>query len=190
MIQVDLPMAFVIGQTFSMLSKPYLRKEQDIYTSKLLGPFNLYLSTCFATGGLFLLVGWPAWEFMYKAQWIENVYNNPFIAAFYIAFVIAMILLGNVGYILGHYWYKKGKDTYVVIGLILGVLLTFLPFILNWGVWEHIGTHDEITMGKGYPIFSGEFFKGWIGIICFMLITGLLTGTWFNITSKKLAKKI
>jgi len=62
MIQVDLPAAFAVGQVFSMLSKKYLVKETELFTSKLLGPFNFYLTCGFVPGGLFLLVGWPAWE--------------------------------------------------------------------------------------------------------------------------------
>ena len=127
---------------------------------------------------------------MYEAQWIENTFNNPIISAFYIAFVIAMIIFGNFGYILGHYWYYKGKDTNVLIGLVLGIILSFLPFFLNWGVWKYIGAYDEIMNGKGYPIFSGEFFQGWIGIMLFMITTAVIAGLWFMKTSKKMANKI
>lgn len=189
MIQVDLPASFVIGQTFAMLSKTYLKKENDLYTSKLLGPFNMYLSCGFTTVGLFLLVGWPAWEYMYVSQWVENVYNHPLIAAFYILFVIVMILLGNLGYILGHYWYRTKRDKLVAWGLITGLVLTFLPFLINWGCWKRIGTYAEVKAGGGYLFGEAPFFNGWLGIMTYLLLTGVLFGLWFRAKSRKLASE-
>lgn len=187
MIQVDLPAAFTIGQTFALLSKKYLQQEPDLFTSKLLGPFNVYLSCGFAPGGLFLLVGWPAWEGMYSVQWIENSFNNPLIAAFYVLFVIAMILLGNAGYILGHFWYKTKRDVFVIAGIVAGIFLTALPFILNWGCWSQIGTYAEIQTGGGYPFGEPPFFNGWLGIMSYLFITGILSGFWIRGKSRKLA---
>jgi len=188
MIQVDIPAAFVIGQTFAVLSRNYLKEEPKIFTSKLLGLFNIYLSAGFATGGLFFLVGWPSWEYMYKGGWVENVYNDPQVAAFYISFLIVMILFGNFGYMLGHYWYKKSKDNYVLIGLVIGLVFTFLPFLLDWGIWNKIGTFEEIKAGGGYSFWSAPFFHGWLGIMSFNILAGVGFGILFKRLSKKLAK--
>ena len=136
-----------------------------------------------------MLVGWPAWEYMYKEQWIENAYNHPLIAGFYIAFVIAMILLGNFGYMLGHYCYQKKKDNFVILGLIVSLVLTFLPFLLNWGKWLKIGTYEEIMAGESYSFWSAPFFYGWLGIISFMVLAGVLSGIWFINKSKKLSNQ-
>ena len=138
-------------------------------------------------GGLFLLVGWPAWEFMYVSSWFENAYDNPIVVASYILFVIAMILIGNLGYILGHYWYKTKHDRFVVWGLLTGLVLTFLPFLLKWGSWKLIGNYAEVSAGKGYPFGEAPFFNGWLGIMAYMIITGVLFGIWFRIKSKKLS---
>lgn len=109
MIQVDLPAAFTLGQGFAILSQTYLKKEKSIFTNRLLGPFNIYLVSGFCSVGMFLLTGWPAWESMYKWNWIENTYNHPGVSLFYISFLVAMVLLGNLGYMLGHYFYIKGR---------------------------------------------------------------------------------
>ncbi|MDD5571222.1 MAG: hypothetical protein PHD97_08715 [Bacteroidales bacterium] len=186
MIQVDLPAAFAIGQTFSMLSRNYLKKEPEILTNKLLGPFNIYLTTGFVPGGLFLLAGWPAWEAMYTSPCIENNYNNPVIAAVWVLFVIAMILCGNFGYMLGHYFYKKNLAKYVKYTLSLGVILTFLPFLIRWGCWEKIGTFAEVKAGGGYPFGEEPFFTGWICIMSYLFIAGIIAGVWFLKKSKKL----
>ncbi len=186
MIQVDLPAAFAIGQTFAMLSKTYLKKENELFTSKLLGPFNFYLTTGFVPGGLFLLAGWPAWEAMFTVQWIENSYNNPIVAAVYPLFVIAMILCGNFGYIFGHYFYKSNLDKYVKYTLFLGVFLTFLPFLLRWGCWSRIGTFAEVKAGGGYLFGEPPFFTGWLCIMGYLIVTGIIAGLWFIKKSKKI----
>ena len=186
MIQVDLPAAFAIGQAFSMLSKNYLKKEPDLFTGKLLGPFNIYLTTCFVPGGLFLLVGWPAWEAMYTTPWVENSYNHPVVAAAWVLFVIAMIAFGNFGYLLGHYFYKRNLDRYVKYTLAAGIALTALPFILRWGCWNWIGTYANVTAGHGYPFGEAPFFTGWLCIMSYLFITGFLAGLWFLLKSKKM----
>jgi len=127
---------------------------------------------------------------MYKAQWIENSYDHPWIAAFYIAFLIAMILLGNIGYVLGHYLYLKSKDIYVMIGLVLSLILTFLPFLLNWGIWSRIGTWEQVTQGEGYAFSSYPFFQGWLFIMSYMMIMGIGFGLLFIRLSKNLAQKL
>lgn len=180
MIQVDLPAAFTLGQIFAMLSKKYLKKTPEKFTNKLLGPFNIYISCGFLPGAMYLLVGWPAWEAMYVTGWVEKTYNKPFVAGFYVLFMASLILLGNIGYILGHYCYLKGKDKLVIYGSIIGAVLTLIPFILRWGVWWEIGTYAQIQANKGYSFFKNPFFGGWLFVMCYVTVATLLIGLWFK----------
>jgi hypothetical protein len=180
MVQVDLPAAFAVGQVYALLSKKYLKKEPDIFKHKLLGPLNLYLSCGLSMTGLFLLIGWPAWEVMYTTGWVENPFNRPLAVAYYILFVIGMMLLGNIGYMLAHYWYKKGRDKWVIVGSIVGLIATFLPFLLRWGVWWKIGTYAEVAGGGGTPFWSPPFFHGWLAIMSYFFIFTILMGIWFK----------
>lgn len=186
MVQVDLPAAFTIGMVFALLAKKYLKKEPDIFTNKLIGPLNLYMSCSFSPAGLFLLVGWPAWEVMYVTGWVEKPFDRPLVAGFYIVFFIAMMLLANVGFWLAHYWYKKGKDKLVAIGAIVGGIVTVSPFILNWGIWWNIGTYSDVTAGAGYSFFKPPFFHGWLAIMSYLAITTVLTGLWFKYRGSKI----
>ncbi len=182
MIQVDLPAAFTVGQIFGLLSKNYLKKEPDRFANKLLGPFNFYLCCGFVPGGLFLLIGWPAWEAMYVngSAWFEAPFNRPLVVGFYVLFMIVMMVLGNVGFILAHHWYQKGKDKFVIYGSIIGLILTGLPFLLRWGVWWKVGTYAEIQAGGGYSFFQPPFFYGWLGIMGYLAIVMILAGLWFK----------
>lgn len=180
MVQVDLPAAFTVGQVFALLSRKYLRGEADIFKHKLLGPLNFYLACCFSPVGLFLLIGWPAWEVMYVSFWVEKPFDRPLVAGFYVLFVVVMIILGNVGFILAHHWYRKGKDKFPIYGSVIGAVLTFLPFLLKWGVWWNIGPYSEVKAGGGYSFWAAPFFPGWLVVMSYLAVTTVLAGIWFR----------
>lgn len=189
MVQVDLPAAFTLGQVLALMSKKYLKKEPSKFTNKLLGPLNLYLSCGYSVAGLFLLIGWPAWELMYTTDWFENPFNRPLVVGFYILFLVTMILLGNVGFILGHHWYRKGKDKWVVFGSIAGAVLTFLPFLLKWGVWFKVGTLAEIEAGGGTSFWQPPFFYGWFVIMGYFALMTVIAIFWFRKKSNEWASQ-
>jgi len=187
MVQVDLPAAFAVGQIYALLSKEHLKKDERKFTNRLLGPFNFYMSTMFAPVGMFLLIGWPTWEIMYRGGWAENPYNRPWVAGFYVAFALVMILLGNVGFILAHHWYLKGRDRWVVVGAVLGVAVTLLPFLLRWGVWMKVGTFEEVQAGGGYSFWEPPFFYGWAVIMTYMVVATVGMGLFFKRVGSRLS---
>jgi hypothetical protein len=180
MVQVDLPAAFTVGHVFAILAKKYLKVEPDLFKNKLLGPLNLYLSCGFSVAGLFLLIGWPSWEIMYIGSWVEAPFNRPLVAGAYVLFLIIMVVLGNIGFILGHYWLRKGKDRLVVFVAVIGGCLTILPFLLKWGVWWKVGTYQMITSGEGYSFWQPPFFHGWIVVMGYLALTTIISGIWFR----------
>lgn len=185
MIQVDLPASFAIGQIFAFLSRDYLKRTPEKFSNKLLGPFNFYMSCGFVPTGMYLLVGWPSWEAMYLTDWVEKTFNQPFVAGFYVLFMALMILFGNIGYILGHDWYLKGKGQRVIYGSIVGTFLAILPFILRWGVWWKIGTYAQIQANQGYSFFANPFFGGWLFFMGYMAVATVFTGVWLKKKASK-----
>lgn len=171
MVQVDLPAAFAVGQICAMLSKKYLKKESRKFTNRLLGPMNIFLSCCFAPVGMFLMIAWPSWEVMYWTGWVEAPFNRPYVAGFYILFGIAMVVIGNVGFILAHHWYRNSNDRRVVFGAVIGVFFTLLPFLLWPGTWLKVGTYEVVTGGGGDSFFSIPFFPAWFVIISYISIS-------------------
>ena len=182
MVQVDLPAAFAIGHVFAYLSKEYLRREPRVFTHRLMGPFNLYLVCGFVPGGLFLLVAWPAWEVMYWTSWVEAPFDRPWVAAFYVLFVILMVLLGNLGYMLAHTWLRRNLDNRVRLFSAIAVFLTVLPFILEWGVWTRVGTYEHVVnLQSGYyDWMEPPFLYGWGAIMLYITVATVLTGIWMK----------
>ena len=171
MVQVDLPAAFMLGHILSNTAKKFLKKEPNLLTNKMLGPVNLYLSCGFAPIGMFLLIVWPSWEVLYVTDWLENVLNQPFTGLCYVLFPIGMVVLGNIGFILGHYWFRKGKDLFVYIGIAVSAVLTGLPYLIYWGVYWKIGTYAEVKSGGGYSFFAPPF------IVSLAILGVFFTGT-------------
>lgn len=180
MVQVDLPGAFTIGQCLALLAKKYLKSTPEKYTNKLLGPLNFFLSCAYAPVGMFLLVGWPAWEMMYTTAFPQDPFNRPLAALFYIMFGILMVVCGNIGFILAHHWLYKGRDKLVIAGITVGGILTILPFLLKWGIWMNIGTLDQVKTGQGYSFCDPPFFYGWLGIMSYLMITTVIAAVWFK----------
>lgn len=186
MVQVDLPAAFAVGQIGAMLCKDYLKKEPRKFTNKLLGPLNFFFSCCYAPVGMFLLIGWPSWEVMYWTDWPEKPFNRPLVAGFYVLFGIAMVVIGNVGFILAHHWYRNNRDKRVIFGAAMGIILTILPFLLWRGTWLKVGTYAEVIGGAGKSFFSLPFFPAWFVIIGYMCFTIFIMGVWLRKWGNKL----
>jgi hypothetical protein len=186
MVQVDLPAAFAIGQVFAALSQTYLRREPQLFTHRLLGPFNFFMACCFAPVGMYLMIGWPAWEVMYQTPWPEDPFNRPWVAAFYAGFGVIMVVLGNVGFILAHHWYRTGRATWVRVGMAVGGLLTVLPFLLRWGIWMRIGTYADVRGGGGYRFWDAPFFPGWLVMMSAMAVSVVVMGLVLRRLSRRM----
>lgn len=180
MIQVDLPVAFAIGQAYAFLSRNYLRKTREIFTNQLLGPLNFYLSCGYVPTGLYFLIAWPSWETFYLTGLLENPFNRPLSAGFYVLFMLLMVILGNAGFMMAHHCYFRKKDRLAGALFIITLLLTFLPFLLRWGVWLKIGNYAQFKTGAGYPMAEPPFLYGMIGNMSYFFITSVIAGLWFR----------
>ena len=190
MIQVDIPGAFAAGQIFAVLSKKYLKKEQREFTHRLSGPIGWYFSLIYAPIGMFLLFGWPAWEGMYWWEWVEKPAFNAPVAFFYIFFYIAMIVIGNLSYVLGHRLYKKGQDQTVNILTVIGVIITILPFFIWPLTWYHVGTYAQYHADPRETtsmLSTPSFLYSWLLIMGYFAIASVLFGLWLRKYSGKIA---
>ncbi len=189
MVQVDLPGAFAIGQIFALLSRTYLKKEKNKITHRLMAPISWYFTLIYAPVGLFLLIGWPAWEVMYWWEWVENPAANPWAAGFYIIFFFAMVIIGHISYIIGHSLCLKGKDNTVIILAVLFCILTLLPFFLWPMTWNHVGTYAQyhaVPKETTGMFTTPSFFFPWLIIITYLVAGSIIFGLWLKRHSKKI----
>ena len=191
MIQVDIPGAIAAGQIYALLSREYLKNEQERFTHRLAGPISWYFALFFAPVGMFLLVGWPAWESMYWWEWIERPAFNPPVAFFYIAFYLSMIILGNASYFTAHALYRRGKDGTVKLLAVLSVIATLLPFFLWPWTWYYVGTFKEYHADprETETLFKAtSFFWSWLFVMGYFVVTSVVFGVWLKRFSSRIAK--
>ena len=189
MIQVDLPGAIAAGQILALLSKKYLKKEEHKFTHRLMGPIGWYFALIYAPIGMFLLIGWPAWEGMYWWEWVERPAFNAPVAFFYISFYLSMILLGNASYIVGHSLYLNGRDKVVNVLAVISVIATILPFMLWPFTWYYVGTYAQYhaVPKETTTLFSTpSFFFPWLGVMGYFTIATVGFGLWLKRYSAKL----
>ncbi|MDP2992302.1 MAG: hypothetical protein Q8N82_02935 [Deltaproteobacteria bacterium] len=186
MVQVDLPGAFAAGQIFAFLSRGYLKKEKHLFMHRLMGPMAVYFALLFAPAGLFLLICWPAWECMYRWEWVEKPAGNPSVSFFYVGFYMAMVVIGCASYMLAHRLYRQGKDRTVKRLCAAGVIVTLLPFFLRPFTWYYVGTYAQYhalprqTATFGTP----SFFFSWLGAMGYFIIASVFFGLWLKKKSK------
>ena len=116
---------------------------------------------------------------MYLTDWVEQPFNRPLVAGFYVVFLMLILVLGNLGFALGHHWIRLGRHRWVTCGAILGGLLTVLPFLLRWGVWWKVGTYQDFLSGSGYSFWSPPFFWGWLVVMSYLAVSSVIAGLWF-----------
>jgi hypothetical protein len=183
MVQVDLPGAFAAGQIFAVLTKKYLKKEETLFTHRLMGPITTYFALMFVPAGLFLLICWPSWECMYWWEWVEKAAMNPPVSFFYLGFYMILILIGMASYEFAHYLYLRGKDRVVNLLTFAGVILTLLPFILWPFTWYHVGTYADYhaVPRTTTTLFNMKpFFFSWLAIMLYFTISSVIFALWIK----------
>ena len=176
MVQVDIPAAFVMGQVYALVAQKSLKKEPSYYENRFLVMVNWYMSLILGPTGLFLLLGWPGWETMYQWGWIETPQFRPFVALFYIFFLMIMVVLGNVGFIFTHWLIRQNKIEIAKILLVFSIILTFSAFIIDIKALFFVGTYEAYHRHTAKFILGSSFIFSWFIIMSYWIIGSILMG--------------
>ncbi len=152
MVQVDVPAAFAMGQLYAFIARNSLRREASLLGNRFITLNNWYVTLILAPVGLFLLVGWPGWETMYRWPWAESVQFHPLTALFYVLFLAAMVVLGNAGFIMAHRFYLRNRDRTAKRWLIISILISLAAFLIDIRAPFSIGTIDEYRRGESVKV--------------------------------------
>jgi len=174
MVQVDIPAAFAMGQLLALAGRKSLKTGQPSVRHRFLLLTNWYTSLILGTTGLFLLVGWPGWETMYQWAWVENPQFKPLAALFYIVFLVLMVVLGNAGFLISCRLIRSNREALAKALLVLSVIGTFAPFLIDIRAPFYIGTYQQYHTGRALLIFNSPFIYSWFGIMLFWVIGSLV----------------
>ncbi|MEW6369252.1 MAG: hypothetical protein AB1714_31920 [Acidobacteriota bacterium] len=194
MVQIDIPAAFVAGMLFIDLGRKTLKADSSTTEgSRKPATYYRYLFRAIffagfviAPAGIYLLAGWPGWEQIYWSRRFEQVMHtgwlNPLLPA---GFVMAIVLAGYVGHVLGYRWLMAGKEKRLrpaYIGILVAVGLVVL---YNYPSFLLMGTYDQYhnlygqsreTMASVWSNPYG-FTAAWVGVMCYFVVA-LVFAVW------------
>ena len=150
MVQIDVPAAFIVSQLMLDLGKNAIKTQAAACPSgrpaiyyRFLSRSLLFAGAVIAPAGIYLLAGWPGWEQIYWTEAVERVifqWGNAMIPAM---FVLAIVLAGYFGHVLGYYWLVSGKERYLRPTYIIILLIVCLVVLLNYPAFLLMGTYQE-----------------------------------------------
>ncbi len=153
MVQIDIPASFIAGMFFVDVGRKALKNSIEKNEEKCNGVKTamyykflfrsvLFAGAVIAPAGIFLLAGWPGWEQLYWTDRVEHVIFS-LNAILPTMFVIAIVLGGYFGHVLGYRLLTTGRENYirpiymlVLIGVAAIVLYNSPAFLL-------VGTYEQ-----------------------------------------------
>ncbi|MEK7280485.1 MAG: hypothetical protein AAB090_07560, partial [Nitrospirota bacterium] len=150
MVQIDIPAAFIASQLFLDLGRNMIKKEaakapEDhpaIYY-KFLFRSVFFAGFVIAPAGIYLLTGWPGWEQLYWTERVEKPIFHLFNAMIYPLFIMAIVLGGYLGHIIGYRWLVTGKEKYLRPTYIALLIAVSILVLLNYPAFTLVGTYQE-----------------------------------------------
>ncbi len=186
MVQIDIPAAFVASMFFVDLGRQRLQEEARRSPKVKPGAYYQYLFRAvffagfvIAPAGIYLLAGWPGWEQIYWSPRYEQVmhtgWGNALLPA---AFVMAIVLAGYLGHVLGYRWLVTGKEKYVrptyitVLAAVAVVVLACYPSFLLVGTYDQYHNLNGQTRPTMAYVWTNPygFSAAWLGVMAYFIV--------------------
>jgi hypothetical protein len=157
MVQIDIPIAFAVGQMLADAASQQLSTGQRAPYYRTLAITNIFTGLFFAPIPVYFLIDYFGWETTY-------MYDPARVTRFFIPIVLfVLILAANLGFWLSNALIRKGRAG---IGRAIYVLIWLyaLGWIFgNWPRSTRIGTYSQYhtapeTMARAWEVSKDPFF--------------------------------
>ena len=157
MVQIDIPIAFAVGQMFADAARQQLSTGQPTPYYRTLAFTNIFTGLFFAPIPIYFLIDYFGWETTY-------MYDPTRVTRFFIPIVLfAVILAANLGFWLSNALIQKGR---AMIGRIIYMLIWVYSLAWIFGNWPRstrIGTYAQYhtardTMARIWEVSRDPFF--------------------------------
>lgn len=191
MVQIDVPAAFVVSMLSIDLGKKVLKAEADASSGerkpaayhRFLARSLFFAGFVIAPAGTYLLAGWPGWEQIYWSRRFEEVvHTGPGNALLPALFVMAIVLFGYLGHVLGYRWLMAGKErlirpTYVGVLVLVGIVVAacYPSFLLvgTYDQYHNLNGQSRAAMTDAWSNPYG-FTVAWLGVMVFFAVAVIL----------------
>ena len=144
MLAIDIPIALLAGQALAESGRNML-KGNDPNRHYFMKTSVILFAVFFITPvPFYFFLGWPAWEVNFLWRWQDNIHDSPIKAA--VSFAVFLLTVGPtyIGFLVGKYWIRKGKDILVRIGYILmAVLVGVIVYLTRDITFNIASTYDK-----------------------------------------------
>ncbi len=194
MVQIDIPAAFVASQFFLDIGKKAVvanaggERQESLYY-RFLSRALVFAGAVIAPAGIYLLAGWPGWEQIYWTERVEHVMYNWTNALLPALFVLAIVLAGYLGHVVGYRWLISGKGKYLrptYLGLLVAVGLLVL---FNYPAFMLVGTYQQYHANRSAMAGAWQnpynFSVGWVLVMAYFVVALV----WFTLRTRKDARE-
>ncbi len=191
MVQIDIPAAFIASQLLLDIGRKAVKKEAEGSSRGLPAVYYRFLfrSVFFAgfviaPAGIYLLAGWPGWEQLYWTERVETVifdWTNALLPAL---FVMAIVLAGYTGHVVGYRWLVTGREKYLRPTYLCLLAAVTLLVLFNYPAFTVVGTYAEYHSNpEAMPTAWGnphDFVRGLILVMAYFAVSflWLVVRTW------------
>lgn len=158
MVQIDIPIAFALGQIFADAARKQLLTGRPEYYFSALAKNNLFHIFFFSWIPVYFLVNYFGWETTHMWWRKDVVTDYPF---FLPVFLIAFFFSANSGFWLSTFLIRKGKFLFVRASYAGIFLYSFLWVFGLWKRTSYLGSYKEWAQGtakRAWDTSGGEPF--------------------------------
>ncbi len=181
MLAIDIPISLLAGLALSEAGKNML-KEDDPDKYRFMRTTVIFFAVFFITPiPFYFFMGWPAWETNFLWRWPDNIHDSPLRA--FVSFAIFIFTIGPtyLGFELGRFCIRKGKDVLVRVGYIsMGVLIGIVVFLTRNITFNIASTYAKYEAKDFYSFFTFSFFLGWLIVTVYFWGSLFLCYLWIK----------
>lgn len=176
MVQIDIPIAFALGQIFADAARKQLLTGKPEYYLRSLLKNNLFHIFFFSWIPVYFLVNYFSWETTHMWWHKDSITDYPL---FLPVFLVAFFLAANSGFCLSAALIRKGRHAFVR-KIYIGIFI--FSFAWAFGFWNrttYLGSFNEWAGGTAkrvWDISGGETF---MYMLSFSLIVWLASLIFF-----------
>ncbi len=167
MIQLDVPIAFALGQIFADAAKKQLLTGKPEYYLSALLKNNLYHIFFFSWIPVYFLANYFGWETTHMWWHKDSVLAYPF---FLPLFLVVFFFAANSGFCLSTLLLRKGMLFWVRASYVGIFIYTFVWVFGLWNRTTYLGSYNEWAQGTAKRVWDTSGGETFIYMLAFTLV--------------------
>lgn len=187
MVQVDVPIAFAIGQLFADAAQKQLLTRRPEYYLSALVKNNLFHIFFFSWIPVYFLVNYFGWETTHMWWYKDSITDYPF---FLPIFLLTFFFAANSGFCISVFLIRKNKLSWVRIMYVCIFMYTFLWIFGLWTRTSYLGSYNEWVQGTARRVWDTSGGENFIYVLFFTLVVWFIPLVFFILNLRSEGKHL